>query len=63
VEWFYAKVPQNQLAGAPQTGEVRGYELTMREGQKDREMGYLSFDKLHEYGACMPTIPRPAWPS
>ena len=57
VEWFYAKVTANQLAGAPQAGEVRGYELTMREGKKTREMGYLSFDKLHQYGACIADDP------
>ena len=57
VEWFYAKVTANQLAGAPQTGEVKGYELTMREGKKTREMGYLSFDKLHQYGACIADDP------
>jgi alkanesulfonate monooxygenase SsuD/methylene tetrahydromethanopterin reductase-like flavin-dependent oxidoreductase (luciferase family) len=58
VEWFYAKVTANQLAGAPQAGEVRGYELTMREGMKTRELGYLSFDKLHRYGACIADDPR-----
>ena len=47
----------NQLAGAPQTGEIKGYELTMREGKKTREMGYLSFDKLHQYGACIADDP------
>ena len=47
----------NQLAGAPQAGEVKGYELTMREGKKTREMGYLSFDKLHQYGACIADDP------
>jgi alkanesulfonate monooxygenase SsuD/methylene tetrahydromethanopterin reductase-like flavin-dependent oxidoreductase (luciferase family) len=57
VEWFYAKVTANQLAGAPQVGEVKGYELTMREGKKTREMGYLSFDKLHQYGACIADDP------
>ena len=57
VEWFYAKVTANQLAGAPQTGEIKGYELTMREGKKTREMGYLSFDKLHQYGACIADDP------
>jgi len=57
VEWFYAKVTANQLAGAPQVGEVRGYELTMREGKKTRELGYLSFDKLHELGACIADDP------
>jgi alkanesulfonate monooxygenase SsuD/methylene tetrahydromethanopterin reductase-like flavin-dependent oxidoreductase (luciferase family) len=57
VEWFYAKVTANQLAGAPQVGEAKGYELTMREGKKTREMGYLSFDKLHQYGACIADDP------
>ena len=57
VEWFYAKVTANQLAGAPQSGEVKGYELTMREGKRTREMGYLSFDKLVEYGACIADDP------
>jgi alkanesulfonate monooxygenase SsuD/methylene tetrahydromethanopterin reductase-like flavin-dependent oxidoreductase (luciferase family) len=57
VEWFYAKVTANQLAGAPQAGEVKGYELTMREGKRTREMGYLSFDKLVEYGACIADDP------
>ena len=57
VEWFYAKVTANQLAGAPQTGEIKGYELTMREGKKTREMGYLSFEKLHQYGACIADDP------
>ena len=60
VEWFYAKVTANQLAGAPQTGEVKGYELTMREGKKTRELGYLSFDKLHQYGACIADDPETA---
>jgi hypothetical protein len=57
VEWFYAKVTANQFAGAPQVGEVKGYELTMREGKKTRELGYLSFDKLHELGACIADDP------
>jgi alkanesulfonate monooxygenase SsuD/methylene tetrahydromethanopterin reductase-like flavin-dependent oxidoreductase (luciferase family) len=57
VEWFYAKVTANQLAGAPQSGEIKGYELTMREGKRTREMGYLSFEKLHEYGACIADDP------
>ena len=57
VEWFYAKVTANQLAGAPQTGEIKGYELTMREGKKTRELGYLSFEKLHQYGACIADDP------
>lgn len=57
VEWFYAKVTANQLAGAPQTGVVKGYELTMAEGKKTSELGYLSFDKLHQYGACIADDP------
>jgi alkanesulfonate monooxygenase SsuD/methylene tetrahydromethanopterin reductase-like flavin-dependent oxidoreductase (luciferase family) len=57
VEWFYAKVTANQLAGAPQSGEVHGYELTMREGKRTRELGYLSFDKLHAHGACIADDP------
>jgi alkanesulfonate monooxygenase SsuD/methylene tetrahydromethanopterin reductase-like flavin-dependent oxidoreductase (luciferase family) len=57
VEWFYAKVTANQLAGTPQSGEVKGYELTMREGKRTREMGYLAFDKLVEYGACIADDP------
>jgi len=60
VEWFYAKVTANQLAGAPQSGEIKGYELTMREGKKTRELGYLSFDKLHQYGACIADDPATA---
>jgi alkanesulfonate monooxygenase SsuD/methylene tetrahydromethanopterin reductase-like flavin-dependent oxidoreductase (luciferase family) len=58
VEWFYAKVTANQLAGAPTMGEVKGYELTMREGKKTRELGYLTFDKLHQYGACIADDPQ-----
>ncbi|MCB1740463.1 MAG: LLM class flavin-dependent oxidoreductase [Gammaproteobacteria bacterium] len=57
VEWFYAKVTANQLQGAPSTGVVKGYELTMTEGRKTREMGYLSFDKLHQYGAAIADDP------
>ncbi|MGH7042038.1 MAG: LLM class flavin-dependent oxidoreductase [Acetobacteraceae bacterium] len=51
VEWFYAKVTANQLAGA--TGVVPGYELTMAEGKRTRELGYLTFDKLLQYGAAI----------
>ena len=29
----------------------------MREGKRTREMGYLSFEKLHEYGACIADDP------
>ncbi len=53
VEWFYAKVSANQ-AGLPGQGDVvKGYELGMSEGKKTREMGYLTFDKLREHGACV----------
>ena len=55
VEWFYAKVTQNQLAGAPSV--VPGYELTMTGGRRTRELGYLSFDKLHEHGAAIAERP------
>jgi alkanesulfonate monooxygenase SsuD/methylene tetrahydromethanopterin reductase-like flavin-dependent oxidoreductase (luciferase family) len=57
VEWFYAKVTANQLAGSPQAGVVKGYELTMAEGKKTRELGFLSFDKLHQYGAAIADDP------
>ncbi len=55
VEWFYAKVTANQLAGAPTS--VKGYELTMTEGRRTREMGYLAFDKLDEHGAILADSP------
>jgi alkanesulfonate monooxygenase SsuD/methylene tetrahydromethanopterin reductase-like flavin-dependent oxidoreductase (luciferase family) len=51
VEWFYRKVTENQLLGAQ--GVVPGYELTMTEGQRTRELGYLTFDKLQQYGAAI----------
>ena len=53
VEWFYAKVTANQLAGAPEGGLVKGYELTMTEGRRTRELGYLTFDRLLQYGAAV----------
>jgi alkanesulfonate monooxygenase SsuD/methylene tetrahydromethanopterin reductase-like flavin-dependent oxidoreductase (luciferase family) len=56
VEWFYNKVTANQRKGAP-TGVVKGYELTMSEGKKTRELGFLGFDKLHEHGACIADDP------
>lgn len=52
VEWFYNKVTSNQLARST-TGLVKGYELTMAEGQKTREMGWLAFDKLDQHGAAV----------
>lgn len=59
VEWFYAKVTANQLAGAP-SGVVKGYELTMSEGKRTRELGYLAFDKLIEHGAAIADDPEGA---
>ena len=53
VEWFYNKVASNQLSTATGNQIVRGYELTMTEGRKTREMGYLSFDNLIKYGAAI----------
>jgi len=38
VEWFYAKVTSHQLASTAQGGVVKGYELTMSEGKRTREM-------------------------
>jgi alkanesulfonate monooxygenase SsuD/methylene tetrahydromethanopterin reductase-like flavin-dependent oxidoreductase (luciferase family) len=55
VEWFYEKVSANQLAGAP--APVKGYELTMSEGKRTREMGYLAFDKLDQFGALIADSP------
>ncbi len=52
VEWFYNKVTSNQLA-ASASGPVKGYELTMTEGRKTREMGYLDFEKLDQYRAAV----------
>ncbi|MEZ5855370.1 MAG: LLM class flavin-dependent oxidoreductase [Hyphomicrobiaceae bacterium] len=52
VEWFYNKVTSNQLARSS-TGPVKGYELTMTEGTKTREMGYLAFEKLDQYRAAV----------
>jgi alkanesulfonate monooxygenase SsuD/methylene tetrahydromethanopterin reductase-like flavin-dependent oxidoreductase (luciferase family) len=51
VEWFYTKVTANQLAGAQ--GLVPGYELTMKEGARTRELGFLTFDKLQQYRAAV----------
>jgi alkanesulfonate monooxygenase SsuD/methylene tetrahydromethanopterin reductase-like flavin-dependent oxidoreductase (luciferase family) len=57
VEWFYAKVTTNQLLGAPPDGVVEGYELTMAEGRRTREMGYLSFAKLQQHRAAIADDP------
>ena len=53
VQWFYDKVTKNQLAMGASTEPVRGYELTMAEGKRTRDEGYLSFDKLYELGATI----------
>jgi alkanesulfonate monooxygenase SsuD/methylene tetrahydromethanopterin reductase-like flavin-dependent oxidoreductase (luciferase family) len=52
VEWFYNKVATHQqpTAGA---ALVPGYELTMAEGRRSREEGYLAFEKLAKHGACV----------
>lgn len=52
VQWFYDKVTANQLTQRS-PGPIKGYELTMSEGARTRELGYLRFDKLHELGACI----------
>ncbi len=39
VEWFYAKVTANQLAGAPQAGEVQGLRAHHARGQEDARDG------------------------
>ena len=57
VEWFYAKVTSNQQAVGGQPEEIKGYELTMRESRKTLAEGYLSFEKLHEYGAAIADDP------
>ena len=56
VEWFYDKVTANQLS-QKSAGPVKGYELTMEEGKRTRELGFLGFDKLHEYGAAIADDP------
>ena len=56
VEWFYNKVTANQLT-QKSAGPVKGYELTMSEGVRTRDLGYLGFDKLHQYGACIADDP------
>lgn len=52
VEWFYNKVATHQQP-TQGGGTIPGYELTMAEGRKSRELGYLAFDKLAEHGACV----------
>lgn len=57
VEWFYNKVASHQagMPGGPSI--VRGYELGMSEGRVTREQGFLSFDKLHQFGAAIASDP------
>ncbi len=57
VEWFYNKVASNQLSSSSANQNIKGYELTMAEGRKTREMGYLSFDNLIKYGAAIADDP------
>jgi alkanesulfonate monooxygenase SsuD/methylene tetrahydromethanopterin reductase-like flavin-dependent oxidoreductase (luciferase family) len=52
VEWFYNKVAAHQQPTGG-SGLVPGYEFTMAEGRRSREGGYLAFDKLAEFGACI----------
>ena len=47
----------NQQAVRGQPDEIKGYELTMRESRKTLAGGYLSFEKLHEYGAAIADDP------
>ncbi len=56
VEWFYNKVASHQQPG--KGGPVAGYELTMSEGKRSREMGYLAFDRLAEFDACVVGSPQ-----
>jgi len=57
VEWFYDKVTSNQLASSTTNDVVKGYELTMKEGQRTRDMGYLKFDTLNKYHAAIADAP------
>lgn len=52
VEWFYNKVTENQLS-QKSAGPVKGYELTMTEGARTRELGFLAFEKLDQYRAAV----------
>jgi len=58
VEWFYNKVATHQQPTAAGAGLVRGYEFTMGEGRRSRELGYLAFDRLVEFGACVVGDPK-----
>ncbi len=53
VEWFYNKVTSHHVAGAGQPEVVKGYELGMTEGRRTKEMGYLDFDRLCQFGAAV----------
>ena len=57
VQWFYEKVASNQLSQARGAEPVAGYELTMIEGRRTRELGYLNFDMLHRHKACIADDP------
>jgi alkanesulfonate monooxygenase SsuD/methylene tetrahydromethanopterin reductase-like flavin-dependent oxidoreductase (luciferase family) len=53
VEWFYEKVASHQQSVGAMPTAVPGYELTMAEGRRTREMGYLAFDRLVEHHAAI----------
>jgi alkanesulfonate monooxygenase SsuD/methylene tetrahydromethanopterin reductase-like flavin-dependent oxidoreductase (luciferase family) len=53
VEWFYAKVASHQQSVGAMPAVVPGYELTMAEGRRTREMGYLAFERLVEHHAAI----------
>ena len=48
---------QQSTSSARGTETVKGYELTMTEGRKTRELGYLSYDNLIKYGAAIAGSP------
>jgi len=53
VEWFYNKVASHQQSVGNMPSLVKGYELSMTEGRRTREMGLLAFDKLVEHKAAI----------
>lgn len=57
IEWFYAKVANNQKPVAGQPDVIKGYELTMSEARKTMAGGYLNFDKLYEHRAAIADDP------
>ena len=51
VEWFHNKAARHQQQG--NGGPIKGSEFTMAEGAKSKKIGYLAFDKLAEFNACV----------